>query len=402
MAEGYQVRLILIDAERKIDLPGDSHNKLALEQRIKVLVQKRWWNKRLGTVGKILGMAVGYNRLRTFVQAEQLTLVISFLERANILNLMAVDGVPRIISVRKHIEKALEQKPWFKALLVRLAYQALLFRATVVVCNSCESAGSFANIFPASTSRVRTILNSVSKATVLSAIRPNRHIEDTQRQLHVVAMGRYRPAKGFVPLIRAFAKVCQHCPNTSLTIIGDGPERSKLEHMIAALDLAERVQLAGFQKNPFEQVARADLYVLTSRAEGFPNALLEAMALGVPVIAADCPSGPREILAPSSDPTRKTSTLEKAEYGLLIPSLTQRDLEPGTSLDATEQVLADSIIEMIQDERLRAEYADLAQRRALEFTPERMISEWQALITEVSSPSSVKVANYSDSGERIR
>jgi glycosyltransferase involved in cell wall biosynthesis len=169
--------------------------------------------------------------------------------------------------------------------------------------------------------------------------------------------------------------------------------------MIAALELTDRVQLAGFQKNPFDQVARADLYVLTSRAEGFPNSLLEAMALGVPVIAADCPSGPREILAPSSDPTRKASTLEKAEYGLLIPSLTQRDLEPGAPLHVSEQVLADSIIEMIKDERLRAEYADLAQRRALEFTPERMISEWQALITEVASASSLTVTNQSDSGK---
>jgi len=118
-----------------------------------------------------------------------------------------------------------------------------------------------------------------------------RSSEKRERPL-VVAAGRLVPKKGFDVLLAAFAEA----PEAELVILGEGPERERLERRIAELGLSARARLAGFVTDPLSWFARADLFVLSSFAEGMPNVLLQAMACGCPVVATDCPSGPREIL----------------------------------------------------------------------------------------------------------
>jgi len=112
----------------------------------------------------------------------------------------------------------------------------------------------------------------------------------------VLGIGGLRHAKGFETLIRAFAAVRARRP-ARLMILGEGHLRGALERLAAELGIAADVSLAGFDPNPYRYLARASLFVLASRWEGSPNALTEALALGTPVVATDCPSGPREILA---------------------------------------------------------------------------------------------------------
>lgn len=111
----------------------------------------------------------------------------------------------------------------------------------------------------------------------------------------ILAVGRLGPQKGFDTLIAAFAQLRKRTPSR-LLILGEGPDRLALEAQIADLGLEASVRLPGFCENPFAAMARADVFVLSSRWEGFPNALAEAIALGTPCVATDCPSGPREIL----------------------------------------------------------------------------------------------------------
>lgn len=111
----------------------------------------------------------------------------------------------------------------------------------------------------------------------------------------VMGMGRLTRQKDFATLISAFARVRAATP-CRLLILGEGRDRDGLMAKARALGVAADVDLAGFQGNPYAYLARADLFVLSSRWEGSPNALTEAMALGVPVVATDCPSGPSELL----------------------------------------------------------------------------------------------------------
>lgn len=121
----------------------------------------------------------------------------------------------------------------------------------------------------------------------------------------LLAVGRLTMQKDFPSLIQAFAQVRQTRP-ARLLILGEGPERPVLEALVKSLNLENDVSLFGFVENPYAYMARASLFILSSRWEGLPTVLIEALYCGVPVISTDCPSGPREILA-------------DGQYGALVP-----------------------------------------------------------------------------------
>jgi len=121
----------------------------------------------------------------------------------------------------------------------------------------------------------------------------------------ILGVGRLYPIKNFPILVRAFAKVHTQRP-CRLIILGEGNLRGELEVLAGELGIAADVELPGFVANPYAYMSRAGLFVLSSMLEGSPNALTEALAVGTPVVATDCPSGPREIL-------------EGGKYGPLVP-----------------------------------------------------------------------------------
>jgi glycosyltransferase involved in cell wall biosynthesis len=124
-------------------------------------------------------------------------------------------------------------------------------------------------------------------------------------QGHIVAVGRLSAEKGFITLLNAFAVLARE-PNCRLTIVGEGAQRPELEALIRQLGLSDRVSLNGHSSNPLRILATAELFVSASTHEGFGNAIIEAMARGVPIVATDAPHGPREIL-------------EEGRYGTLVP-----------------------------------------------------------------------------------
>ncbi len=121
----------------------------------------------------------------------------------------------------------------------------------------------------------------------------------------LLAVCRLQQHKGLMTLLQAFAEVCTEVPSR-LLILGEGPQRRQLEERVVELGLSGAVELPGFDANPYRYLARASAFVLSSEVEGLPGALIQALACGCPVVATDCPSGPREIL-------------EGGRYGRLVP-----------------------------------------------------------------------------------
>jgi glycosyltransferase involved in cell wall biosynthesis len=177
----------------------------------------------------------------------------------------------------------------------------------------------------------------------------------------VVASGRLSRQKGFDLLVRAHARALQEgAPAHALLVLGEGPDAQALQALAAELGVSGSVRLAGFQANPSAVVARADLFVLPSRWEGFPLGLVEAVVLGVPVVAADCVSGPAEVL-------------DDGRYGRLVPP---QDV-PALATALREH------LEAPQDLRERArEGAAAADER---FDPQRAADDHLALLTGLAA-----------------
>jgi len=228
-------------------------------------------------------------------------------------------------------------------MLRRLVYR----RASVLVCVS----SAMLNWFRSRTgARTRTIPNPVDV--------PSSEASNVERETDrvVLGMGRLTVQKGFDLLIEAFSRLALRYPEWSLKILGEGVERSSLQAQIDRLGLAGRVQLAGAVPDPFPVLRAADLFVLSSRFEGFGNALCEAMACGLPIISFDCPSGPAEIVRDGTD-------------GILVPAV---------DVPALSEAMSRLMSDPQERARLGARATEVTQRFGLK----RVLRMWDDLFTE--------------------
>ena len=239
--------------------------------------------------------AVGNNlrrlaHLRRAIRASPPDAVVSFIDRTNILVLLAALGmrVPVVVSERIDATQQPPGRAW--SVLRRVLYPM----ASAVVLQT-EVMRRWAGEFIRE-NRTHVVPNLVQPAPVVQE-----RAENSSSACSVVAMGRLTPQKGFDLLLRAFARCAVDHPDWSITILGEGTERYRLETLAEELGICDQLHMPGQIREPQEVLLSADFFVLSSRYEGFPNALLEAMASGLPVVSFDCPSGPRDIVRDGVD-----------------------------------------------------------------------------------------------------
>lgn len=196
-----------------------------------------------------------------------------------------------------------------------------------------------------------------------------------------VNMGRLEAPKGQGNLIRAFSVVARRCDKAKLIIMGKGKEQEYLEKVISAYGLEDRVRILPFQSNPHQILSACDAYVFPSLWEGFGNALCEALICGLPCIASDCRSGPREILAPHTDVTHHNKyEIEYAEYGILTPVCSGIKQTQQTALEREEELLAEAMTGLYEDKELYARYQKAAEKRAAQFDVKSVMQQWTDLV----------------------
>lgn len=209
---------------------------------------------------------------------------------ANVLLVLARPFLPR--NTRLLIREATTPSGFLKhearhPALWKFFYRCVYPHADRVICLTDSMQQEFHDRFRIPREKLVRIYNPVDEVSVrnYAGAENNPYHGDGP---NIVAAGRLRREKGFDLLIDALARVRRHIPGAQLTILGEGPEGPALKRQARELDLDRAVHFAGFQQNPWTYFAHADLFVLPSRLEGMPNALLEALALGTPVVATEC------------------------------------------------------------------------------------------------------------------
>lgn len=210
------------------------------------------------------------------------------------------------------------------------------------------------------------------------------HLEFANREgALIVSMGREDDLKGFWHLIKSFSIVKKTLADAKLMIIGDGEYREYKE-LAKALQIEDNILFTGVLKNPFALLRYADLYALTSETEGFPNALVEAMACDVPCVSVNCPTGPNEILSADFTSYSDRQKTYDADYGILTGIFTGKKNLDADIITEEEKTFADTMIRLLSNQEKQKAYKDKAQKRAEDFSMEMYVESIMKLVNEDS------------------
>lgn len=333
-ARGHQVTLITLD-----DGTRDRHPVDPIVARRYLDVMKTSH----GLCARLVNNVRRTRKIREAIRSAAPEVVLSFCDRTNISTLLAgcQCGIPIVVSERSDPGQQQLSRGW--EWLRDRTYP----RATGIVALT-ETAASHLR------SRFR-----VPVAVIPSAIDVPPIESDRQRAIQnkrILAVGRLEREKGFDRLLDAFAQLPESESQWSLRILGEGSQRQQLEQRIEALGLADRVQMPGWVQPIWDELASATFFVLSSRYEGFPSALMEAMAAGVPSLAVDCESGPRAVI-------------QSPNWGWLVPNQTA--------------ALRDGMLRMIQDAPYRERLGEAGKQVAQQFSWEKMTGAYETLLQRV-------------------
>ena len=285
--------------------------------------------------------------IRQTVKALAPDAIISFTDTTNITALLACLGLKVPVIISERIDPSEHRIGWAKDLLRAYTYP----RARMIVVPSCR----VAEYFPASLqSKIRIIGNPIPVAPVTT-----RASDDGTGRKRVIAVGRYEPQKGFDLLLDAFALIAETHLDWDLVIIGEGPERPRLEAQMQRLQLEARVTLKGVVPDIFRELANSHVMACPSRYEGFPNALAEGLAAGLPAVGYRGVSGVEDLVI-------------DGKTGLLL------DLSEGAA------GLARALSRVIGDSQFRAAATEAAFEHIRRWAPDHIFALWEELLAEAT------------------
>ncbi|MBC8737353.1 glycosyltransferase [Paraburkholderia sp. UCT31] len=286
---------------------------------------------RKGFVTKAMEQSRVFKNLKRLMSGLRPDVTLSFMPTANYYCLKAkkqLGGAPKVV-VSERVAFESNYRGLKRATLKRIIRKNYPMAAKVICVAQGVKNELVALGLPDYLCKV--IPNSVDENELLKkaeARAPHKWAEETATHPLIVTAGRLTEQKGHDVLIAALGLLAKKDIKPRAMIFGTGPLKAQLESQIAELGLGEQVKLMGFNPNPYPELKRASLFVFPSRFEGFPNALLEAMALGVPSIATDCPYGPRELigdgeygcLVPMNDPAHLAESIEEGLAAVSTPA----------------------------------------------------------------------------------
>ncbi|WP_407426270.1 glycosyltransferase [Arcticibacter sp.] len=317
----------------------------SLDSNIKLITLLRR-NSRTDILARIWFAAVTFVKFVYFLIKERPRCVISFTTSVNIWTGISciLCRVPYVVSERTTPDHTVNTFGLFTSFISYVAYS----RALAIVVPSGGMIGSFKkNRMFRKLNNYKIINNPINQFGHATTDR----VYDRK---FILSVGRLDYVKGFDVLIDVYSKM--DLKDVDLIISGEGSEREKLLKQIHDLKMEDHIKLVGFKSNLQDYYTQAELFVLSSRNEGYPNALIEAMSLGCPCVSVDCQYGPSEIIKNNWN-------------GLLIEN-------------NNPELLSTSILKILQDTSLRTRLSQNCRSINIANSPERISSSWKTLIPE--------------------
>jgi GalNAc-alpha-(1->4)-GalNAc-alpha-(1->3)-diNAcBac-PP-undecaprenol alpha-1,4-N-acetyl-D-galactosaminyltransferase len=331
--KGNQVDLLLfngMDVPSRYDLTG-----VTIIELPKLLPQR--------TLNSYTRVVHQIKNVNAYLKKEKPEIIVSFIDNINTLTCLAAwnSNIPIIVSERTNTITNKLKLPW--EILRKIAYK----RANQVIVQCSIFADFYNGYFK---NKTHVIPNPIVDPKT-------RHVVKNHQGFHLVSAGRLAYGKNFEWLIRTFVEIQKRVPEARLTIYGRGEKESELINLIRILGLESSVTLAGYTTNVHEKLAQADLYVMPSLQEGFPNSLCEAMAVGLPVVAFHCHEGLKEIV-------------RNGQNGFLVEMNNQN-------------AFVEKVVQLSQDRELREKIGTEAQKLAERYSEQNIYDLWDDSIHKV-------------------
>ena len=371
LGKSYDVHLILFeDTYMEYECAGTLHNLNIPAVPGGVLTKLGLLRKRIA-------------RLKHLVRQEKLDCLISFLDSPNVVNLLTrTPGCRKVVSIRNYNAPGSSLRSKLTDGLMKLLYKG----ADRIVPVSQVIAQLFHSHYGIPQEKLRVIYNPYDFDTMTQKAEEALTPEEQAfygENFNFINVGRVMPQKGIWHLLKAFSLVSAQAPQARLVLVGEDYTKGKLLRLIEELGMGDKVLLTGRTRNPYKYLRAADCYVLSSLFEGFPNAMVEAMACGCAVLATDCKSGPREILYAAPRLELTVTEVTEADYGILVPPLETAEDWSAAAPTQGEKLLAEAMLKACTQAADTKVWAEKAQLRSRAFDFETAHRAFRSVIEEI-------------------
>jgi len=338
--------------------------------------------------GKLIDLKLPYNQkittktynfykrfisLRRLKQKYKIGVSISFMEGPNLLNILSRVDDRVLISVRNYLSEDLSGPEAIYLPFIKPLYK----RSDKIITVSHAVKYDLFKNFNIDLNQISTIYNFVDIKSIQKKCRQpiNPLDEHIFKKDVIINMSRFTKQKGQIHLIKAFKYINQKKIDLNLVLLGEGPLYNSYQDLVKSLGLDKSIFFIPFKENPFPYLNRAKLYISSSLYEGLANAVLEAMACGLPIITSNCPGGIKEILKTNFKKINIEDDYKFAEYGIVTDGFYNKK-----DTDRSEKKLAKAVISLLDDKNLYDHYQKQSKLRIKNFSKQNILKDWIKII----------------------